>query len=168
MKGLTWTIPQSIILVVNGYFMQTACTQQKKVIFKFWYQYLSIGGMMHTNIGTEMFIGQFLINWKHMRAYWRFISGTLWVIMNRGIPAQTCHCDTFILVSCSPLLVWMLWITYIRPFILAKPNRTYVHSIKSEHNALPFSAYEFPHVKHDFGEDERLNLCYVNINFNIA
>ena len=27
---------------------------------------------MHANIGTEMFIGQFLIHWMHMHAYWRF------------------------------------------------------------------------------------------------
>ena len=39
---------------------------------------------MYANIGTEMFIGQFLIHWMHMRAYWRFISGTLWVIMHGG------------------------------------------------------------------------------------
>ena len=25
---------------------------------------------MHNNIVTEMFIGQFLIHWMHMRAYW--------------------------------------------------------------------------------------------------
>ena len=37
--------------------------------------------MMHTNIGTEMFICQFLI---HMSAYYRFISGTLWVTMHGG------------------------------------------------------------------------------------